>query len=210
MSNGPKLIAFLVEGGDLFKQLTATWHNKPLDAVTPTEQQHTEGITYGLMYGLSVEKLADNLNLPVANAKTLKTQFLNSFKTLGNFCGASQEPREEAGSVTTMGGRSRPAPSSDRAMRQSAAGGTPGGQLGDSRIGRRPDEGGRCCAMRRALAQKGIGARLIAQLHDEVLFEVHEDDADRCAEGRARVHGDDWIVLRGEWCRNCLRCCRWR
>ena len=182
MSNDPKLISFLVEGGDLFKRLTATWHNKPLDAVTPTERQHTKGITYGLMYGLGVEKLVDNLNLPIPNAKTLKTQFLNSFKTLGNFLEHLKNHAKKQGSVTTMGGRSRPLPSirssnateRNRAERQavnSVIQGSAADLMKEAML--------QCVA---ELARHRLRARLIAQLHDEVLFEVHEDDADRCAE----------------------------
>ena len=81
-----------------------------------------------------------------------------------------------------MGGRSRPLPSirssnateRNRAERQavnSVIQGSAADLMKEAML--------QCVA---ELARHRLRARLIAQLHDEVLFEVHEDDADRCAE----------------------------
>lgn len=190
MAQDPQLTRLLADGGDTFRALTASWQGKAPDAVTPEERQQTKQLCYGMLYGLGVERLADSLQLSAAQARTLKTSFLASFATLHRFIERLKGQARRCQSVSTIAGRCRPLPHINgpnpaeraKAERQ-AVNSTIQGSAADlmkEAMLRATDE----------IARRGLDARLVAQLHDEVLFEVADADAPTCAEVVRRAMED--------------------
>lgn len=116
-----------------------------------------------------------------AQAQTLKSQFHAIFPRLSQYTQDLKRRAKRDGAVGTMGGRHRPLPhiaSSNAELRakaerqsvNSVVQGSAADLMKEAMLG--------CVA---ALAQAGVRARLVCQLHDEVLFECMHEDASRCA-----------------------------
>jgi DNA polymerase I-like protein with 3'-5' exonuclease and polymerase domains len=181
LSGDPRLVNELRAGGDLFRRLAALWHRAPLEDVTSTEREQTKQCCYGIIYGLGVERLAQNLDTSVQTARTLKQGFENFFSQLLRFTSHLKAHARRVGGVATLGGRCRPLPNiassvpgerakSERQAVNSVIQGSAADLMKEAML--------RCCDR---LACHGVEACLLAQIHDEVLFEVAEAHVERCA-----------------------------
>ena len=174
MANDPELQRQMAAGGDLFARLASVWRRIPLGSVTPTARGQTKQICYGLIYGLGVERLAASLQVSIAEARTLKHGFLSCFTELQRFTEQCKRYARQHWSVRTLGGRQRPlahiasANGNERAKAERQAVNT-------------VVQGSAADLMKEAmlrlvegLSHRGVRARLVAQIHDEVLLEVDE------------------------------------
>lgn len=71
-STDPVLRGHLDAGGDLFRHLASTWHNRPLDAVSSVEREQAKQVSYGLCYGLGNDALGKSLGLSKEEANKLR------------------------------------------------------------------------------------------------------------------------------------------
>ena len=182
-SGDPTLQRELGAGGDLFVRVAAAWNRKGAAAVTADERGKTKQLCYGLLYGMGVEKLGAGLGVSAADARHLKSRFLEAFPGLGRYIDELKRRARQTGRATTYGGRIRPLPairSSDggertRAERQavnSVLQGSAADVVKEAML-----------ACRDGMARAGLRAVLLAQIHDELIWEV---DADAVADA-ARV-----------------------
>ena len=132
---------------------------------------------------MGVEKLGAGLGVSAADARHLKSRFLEAFPGLGRYIDELKRRARQTGRATTYGGRIRPLPairSSDggertRAERQavnSVLQGSAADVVKEAML-----------ACRDGMARAGLRAVLLAQIHDELIWEV---DADAVADA-ARV-----------------------
>ncbi|KAL1522953.1 hypothetical protein AB1Y20_017917 [Prymnesium parvum] len=173
-SRDPKCLQALHAGGDLFKEMCCRWHGKPIDQVSAEERNQAKQLCYGLCYGLGIERLAGVLNANVAYARSLRSEFLRSFPKLEHFQEVLRQQARQHGAVTTIGGRKRFLPhirSADALERAKAERQAVNSVIQGSAADIVKEAMIRCTA---ALRANGIGARLCAQLHDEMLLEVDE------------------------------------
>ena len=174
ISGDPRLQAELHAGGDLFRRVAGAWHRKPPESVSAVEREHTKQLCYGLTYGLGVERMANTMSLSVQEASQLRRGFLSSFPVLSSFTEHVRKMARTHLAVSTIVGRKRPLPhivssnSSERAKAERQAVNT---AVQGSAADLMKEAMLRCCA---ALEARGLEARLIAQIHDELLFEVSE------------------------------------
>jgi len=177
LSNDPRLQLELHAGGDLFRRVAGAWHRKAPEAISELERGHTKQLCYGLTYGLGVERMAASMQLTVPEAVQLRKGFLSSFPTLAQFTEHVRKLARTNLAVATLCGRKRPLPgitsenSSERAKAErqavnSVVQGSAADAVKEAMV--------RCSA---ELERRGIRGRLIAQIHDELLFEVREADA---------------------------------
>ena len=178
LSKDPTLQRELRGGGDLFRRLAAMWLKLPDAEVTPAQRSTVKAMTYGLLYGLGVERLAEQLteksDQPVGRdeAAQMRTTFLKSFPTLTSYMTQLKANARRQGKVVTAGGRHRLLPhlastngnERARAERQainSTIQGSAADVMKEAML--------RC---RQRLHERGLRAVLLAQIHDELLFEV--------------------------------------
>ena len=130
----------------------------------------------GITYGLGTERLADNLRLSIPAAHALRKGFLDSFPTLAQFANHLKRLAKTHHAIPTIAGRKRPLPninsanSSERAKAErqavnTAVQGSAADIIKEAMI--------RCTA---ALAQRRVRARLVASIHDELVYEVDENE----------------------------------
>jgi DNA polymerase-1 len=149
-------------------------------------------INYGIVYGLSDYGLADRLNIPREEAKEFIDAYLERFAAVAAFMASTIEQAGEQGYVTTLFGRRRQIPElrarnwqvrslGERLAVNTVIQGTGADVLKLAMI--------RCA---RELRARGLRSRQILTVHDELLFEVPEDEVDVMRELVAREMVAPW------------------
>ncbi|KAL4854177.1 putative myosin light chain kinase [Chlorella vulgaris] len=180
LSGDPALLALLQQAGtagDAFKHIAARWLGSgDVDRVSEEERQKAKCVTYGIIYGQTAYGLSQTsrpLAISVNAAKGLIASFLAHFKGVAAFIETTKAAARAQGGVCTMAGRRRPIPglasqsSSERAEGERKA-------VNTTIQGSAADLMKQCMLNWRAWQEsQGMPhARIVAQLHDELLVEV--------------------------------------
>jgi DNA polymerase I len=178
LSGDEGLIEAFNGGEDLHRFVGARiFHVEPAD-VTPTMRTKVKAMSYGLAYGLSAFGLSKQLRIEVSEAKELMTDYFARFGAVREYLQNVVEQARADGYTTTLFGRRRPfgdLSSSNRVLRENAA-----RQALNS-----PIQGTAADILKRAmisidsdLAERGLGSRMLLQVHDELVFEVAAGELD--------------------------------
>lgn len=170
--------AFL--SGEDFHAVTASHvFNVPVSEVTSTMRSRAKAVNFGIVYGISAFSLAQDINVRPAEAKEYIDSYLERFSGVRDYMGSIVEHAKADGYVSTLFGRRRNLPelkSSKFAMRQ----------FGERVALNMPVQGtaadiiklAMVNAARRLKAEK-LEGRLILQVHDELIVECPEAEAER-------------------------------
>jgi len=146
------------------------------DAITPGERSKAKMVNYGIAYGLSDFGLADRLQIDREEAKAYIEQYFVRYPAVKRFIDETIERAKEDGFVTTLMGRRRRVPELRSQNRQRYL-------LGERLAISTMIQGTAADIIKvamvrcvRALADAGLGTRLVLQIHDELLFEGAEDE----------------------------------
>ena len=166
--------------GEDFHAVTASQvFHVPLNAVTPKLRSAAKAVNFGIVYGISAWSLADDIKVSNAEAQAYIDAYLARYTGVKQYMDTVKADAEKNGFVTTLYGRKRTIPelkSSNfnlRSFGQRAAMNTPiQGAAADIiklamvRVDRR-------------LRQEGLAARLILQVHDELIIEAPEQEREQ-------------------------------
>ncbi len=151
-------------------------------AVSVAERSKAKMVNYGIAYGLSAFGLADRLGIDVKEAGSYIDRYFERFAGVKRFIEATIEGAKQEGQVTTLMGRRRLIPELRARNRQTR-------MLGERLAVNTVIQGTaadiiklamvRC---RAALAAEGMSSRLVLQIHDELLFEGPEPEAEPVGE----------------------------
>jgi DNA polymerase-1 len=135
-------------------------------------------VNFGIIYGISPFGLAEQLGVSQGEAKRYIDEYFAHFAGVRRFVDATIEKARSDGFVTTMLGRKRPIPelaSSIPAQRS----------FGERSAVNSPIQGSAADIIKlaminidRRLEQDGLDARMLLQVHDELVFEVVQRDVD--------------------------------
>jgi DNA polymerase I len=135
-------------------------------------------VNYGIVYGLSAYGLADRLQIPQEEAQEFIDRYLERFPAVHQFMKDAVEQAEQHGYVSTLFGRRRQIPEIRARNWQTR-------KLGERLAVNSVIQGTAADIIKvamvrahRALADEGLKTRLILQIHDELLLEVPEGEAD--------------------------------
>src|SRR5262249_15241502 len=168
----PKLREAFDRGEDIHTATAAEVLGKDPATLTKDERNIAKMINFGIIYGISAFGLSENLEIPREEAQAYIDAYLARFPHVQDFIQRTVEQARENGYVTSLMGRRRPLPdirAQNRATR-SAAERYPvhlvmqGSTADIIRVA--------MVAIRRRLRAEGRGARLVLQVHDELLLEV--------------------------------------
>ncbi|KAJ2945815.1 hypothetical protein O0L34_g4719 [Tuta absoluta] len=172
-----------LEAPDLFRRLAADWLQKPEDEISSADRERTKRIVYASLYGAGPRKLMDILDVDYSQALSIAASFDRTFPSLRSFGRrVAAKCLTSGGRVATLCGRARNLShiaSSDAAQRSHAE----RQALNFIVQGSAAD----VCklAMSRAvqaLQKQGLRARLLLQIHDELVWEVEHQDLAKAAE----------------------------
>uniref|UniRef100_UPI00358EA2DD DNA polymerase theta-like n=1 Tax=Myxine glutinosa TaxID=7769 RepID=UPI00358EA2DD len=179
LANDNALHQALQPGHDIFLSLAARWSNQELDKVDDSARQKAKQVCYGIVYGIGVRALADQLEVDEFEAGAAIENFKSTFPDVKRFLKESVEFCRRYGFVETLSGRRRYVPAINDPDPQTRAHAER--QAVNSRI-----QGSAAdiiklsmAALHRKLAHlvtpSGFrNARLLLQIHDELLYEVKE------------------------------------
>ncbi len=169
-------------GEDVHTETAAAVFDTPPDQLTVAMRSKAKMVNYGIVYGLSAYGLADRLRIEQEEAQEFIDRYLERFPAVARFMEDAVKQAEEKGYVSTLFGRRRQVPEirarnwqtrklGERLAVNSIIQGTAADIIKVAMV--------RC---HDALASAGLATRTILQIHDELLFEGPEDEAQRAAE----------------------------
>jgi DNA polymerase-1 len=172
----PELRRAFEEGIDIHALTASEMFNVPLDQMTPDIRRKAKAINFGVIYGISGFGLARNLRIPRAEAQGFIDRYFERFPGIRAYMSDTVKFAQENGFVQTLFGRKIHTPEIN------AKG--PGAGFAKRAAINAPIQGTAADVIRRAMirmpaAIRGIDAQMLLQVHDELLFEVSEADADR-------------------------------
>jgi DNA polymerase-1 len=165
-------------GEDVHTATASQVFSKAPTSLTPMDRSKAKMINYGIVYGLSDYGLAERLNIPREEAKTFIDAYLERFGAVAAFMASTIESAKEHGHVVTLYGRRRQIPEL-RARNYQVR--TLGERLAVNTVIQGTAADVLKLAMvraHRALTEQDLKAELILTVHDELLFEVPEDEVD--------------------------------
>lgn len=169
-------------GEDVHAETAAEVLSVERSEVGPAERSKAKMVNYGIAYGLSAFGLADRLQISREEAGVYIARYFERFPAVKAFIEATIARAEKEGFVTTLLGRRRNIPELRSGQRQRRL-------LGERLAVNTVIQGTAADIIKlamvrcqRALAERGLGTRLVLQIHDELLFEGPAAEAEAAAE----------------------------
>ncbi|XP_014469442.1 PREDICTED: DNA polymerase theta isoform X2 [Dinoponera quadriceps] len=104
------LCEIMKQQGDIFKNIAAKWNNVTEEEVTNEMRQRTKQLCYGMIYGMGVKSLAENLCISEADAQHFLESFMSAYPGIYKWLDVTLEKAHHDGYVTTLLGRRRQLP----------------------------------------------------------------------------------------------------
>jgi DNA polymerase I len=172
VSGEPKLRDAFARGDDIHTATAAEVLGKEPATLTKDERTVAKMINFGIIYGISAFGLSENLEIPREQAQEYIDAYLARFPLVQDFIERTKEQATRDGFVTSLLGRRRPVPEIRASNRQTRS-------LGERLAVNFVMQGSNADIIKVAmlgihnrLRQEGRGARLVLQVHDELLLEV--------------------------------------
>lgn len=181
LSRDERLLTAYRTDTDLHRQTAAALFGVPEEAVDETQRQVGKSVNFATVYGQGPTALAEKLGVPHAEARRFIETFFWTYTGVAAWRTAILDRAHQDGFVETLGGRRRYLPElstrtwADRAHGERVAVNTPiQGSAAD------------LCKLAmldvdRRLKAQGLQARMTLQIHDELLFEVPDDEVEATA-----------------------------
>jgi DNA polymerase I len=172
VSGEPKLREAFARGEDIHSATAAEVLGKDAATLTKDERNVAKMVNFGIIYGISAFGLSENLEIPREEAQTYIDAYLARFPHVQDFIQRTIERAERDGYVTSLLGRRRPVPELKASNRQTRGFGE---RLAVNFVmqGTAADIIKKAMvAIHRRLRAEGRAARLVLQVHDELLLEA--------------------------------------
>ncbi len=179
VSGDPHLKAAFAEGKDIHRDTAAlVLHKEPVD-VTPDERSMAKMVNFGIAYGMSDFGLATRANIPREEARAFIDRYFATYSGISYYMLHIKETARRDGFVSTLLGRRREIPELRSTNRSLLA-------AGERMAINMPIQGTAADIMKiamlrvdRRLAAEGFAARVLLQVHDELLLEVPRGEVER-------------------------------
>jgi len=174
VSGEPKLREAFARGEDIHATTASEVLGVPQAELTKDQRNVAKMVNFGIIYGISAFGLSENLEIPREEAQAYIDAYLARFPLVQDFIQRTIEQAEADGYSTTLMGRRRPAPELRASNRQTRGFGE---RLAVNFVmqGTAADIiKAAMVAIHRRLREEGRSARLVLQVHDELLVEAPE------------------------------------
>ena len=174
----PQLKKAFLEGHDIHAATASEMFGVPIEGMPSETRRRAKAINFGIVYGISAFGLANQLSIPQDEAGAYIKTYFERFPGIRAYMDRTKQAARAQGFVTTVFGRkvNIPAVKSKSAAERA---------FGDRAAINAPIQGAAADVMRRAmirmpgaLQQAGLTARMLLQVHDELVFEAPEAEAD--------------------------------
>ena len=172
--------AFLT-GQDIHRSTAAKIYNLPPEMITPALRSSAKAVNFGIVYGIGAFSLSRDINVSVKEADQFIKNYLATFPGVKNYMDETIAHGTEKGYVTTLFGRRRALPELASKNHNLRA-------LGERMAMNTPIQGTAADVIKlamvkvwRRLRTEGLTAKLILQVHDELIVEAPEAEAETVA-----------------------------
>lgn len=170
-SGEPALRDAFAEGRDVHAATASEVFGVPLDGMDRDVRDRAKAVNFGIIYGISDFGLAEQLGIPRSDAREYIETYLARYPRVGAFVASTIAQATDEGYVTTLLGRRRAIPELTARTQQQR-------QLGERLAVNTVIQGSAADIIKiamirahRAIAESGTGARMVLQIHDELLIE---------------------------------------
>jgi DNA polymerase-1 len=178
LAQDPGLIAAFTAGEDIHNATASRVFGVAPAEVTPAQRARSKMVSYGLAYGMESYGLAQRLNIAVPEAAEILGAYFDAFPNVKAYMERTVAEARSRGYTETLMGRRRPIPElqspnpriRQAGERQAMNAGIQGLAADIFKVA--------LVDLDRALEERGTQARLILQVHDEVILEVPPDELD--------------------------------
>lgn len=177
VANDSGMIEAFKENDDIHRNTAAQVFHMPREMVTPLMRSRAKAVNFGIIYGIGAFSLAKNIGVTRKEAEEYIKTYLDHFSGVRNYMTNVVEHAKETGYVETLFGRRRYLPelsSSNFNLRS----------FGERVAMNMPIQGTAADIIKIAmirvvhrLEKEGLRARLILQVHDELIVEALEEEA---------------------------------
>jgi len=179
LSGDENLIRVFQEGRDIHTE-TASWmFGVPREAVDPLMRRAAKTINFGVLYGMSAHRLSQELAIPYEEAQAFIERYFQSFPKVRAWIEKTLEEGRRRGYVETLFGRRRYVPDLQarvKSVREAA----------ERMAFNMPVQGTAADLMKLAMVKlfprlEEMGARMLLQVHDELVLEAPKERAEAVA-----------------------------
>lgn len=182
LSRDKGLLTAFAEGLDIHRATAAEVFGKPLESVSNDQRRSAKAINFGLIYGMSAFGLSRQLNIPRKESQRYMDLYFERYPGVREYMERTRAQAKEQGYVETLEGRRLYLPDikSSNAARRAGA---------ERAAINAPMQGTAADIIKRAmiavddwLQTEQPRVRMIMQVHDELVFEVHKDDVEQVSQ----------------------------
>ena len=176
LAEDPGLIEAFEEGQDIHNATAASIFGVDLEKVNVEQRSRAKMVSYGLAYGMEAYGLGQRLGIDTSEASEILDAYFAAFPAVRSFMDDVVKKTKEVGYTETIFGRRRPIPelaASNFRVRQAA----------ERQAMNAPIQGLAADIFKialvgidRSLTEMEAQSRLVLQVHDEVILEVHPDE----------------------------------
>ncbi len=183
LSKDAGLLKAFSEGQDIHRATASEVFSTDLDKVSGEQRRSAKAINFGLIYGMSAFGLSRQLNIPRKESQRYMDLYFERYPGVLDYMERTRQQASEQGYVETLDGRRLYLPDikSSNGMRRKGA---------ERAAINAPMQGTAADIIKRAMLKvagwleqaDAPRARIIMQVHDELVFEVHKDDVEKATE----------------------------
>ncbi len=182
LSRDRGLLSAFAEGQDIHRATAAEVFGMPLESVSNEQRRSAKAINFGLIYGMSAFGLSRQLNIPRKESQRYMDLYFERYPGVREYMERTRAQAKEQGYVETLEGRRLYLPdiTSSNAARRAGA---------ERAAINAPMQGTAADIIKRAmiavdawLQAEQPRVRMIMQVHDELVFEVHKEDVEQVSQ----------------------------
>jgi DNA polymerase-1 len=176
LSEDPNMIAAFQQGHDIHAATASNVFATPINEVSRDQRSAAKAVNFGIIYGQSAFGLAQNLGISRTEAKGIIDSYFEQFNTIKTYMDKAINDARELGFVETIMKRRRYLPdiNSGNAIVRGFA---------ERNAVNAPIQGSAAdiiklamIAVDKAMTEQKVQSKLLLQVHDELVFDVHESE----------------------------------
>ncbi len=178
ISGDENLIDAFNSGADIHRRTAAEVFHTPFDGVTKEQRSAAKAVNFGIVYGISDFGLAQNLGIPVKTAGSYIKRYFERYPGVQAYLKGCVAEAKEKGYAQTIYGRRRPMPELKSSNYNTRS-------FGERVAMNMPIQGSAADIIKiamvhvdKALREAGLQGRLVLQIHDELIVDAPEGEAE--------------------------------
>ena len=195
LSRDEEMVRAFEAGEDIHRQTAALVFGIPYDKVPGMLRSRAKEVNFGIIYGMGAYGLSRRLNLPIEEANAFIDGYFQRFSGVKSYIDGLISEAKKRGYVTTIMGRRRYLPEIDDSKRSVR-------EFAQRTAINSPVQGSAADIIKiamidihRELKRRELKSRMIIQVHDELVFEVYDDELEEVKD-LAKEEMERAIILR--------------